>query len=98
MGMAHMGDQLLVADAGFFQNLFADLQLLGVVEPPAQIDADQIQVQLRIAAIREEMVAETVPVNAVSHPDSIYAGASGAALWGAYRHGTLTALQELAAA
>jgi benzoyl-CoA reductase subunit D len=51
-----------------------------------------------IAAIREEMVAEKVPVNAVSHPDSIYAGAIGAALWGAYRHGKLNALQELAAA
>ena len=51
-----------------------------------------------IAAIREEMLAEKVPVNAVSHPDSIYAGAIGAALWGAYRHDKLNALQELAAA
>jgi benzoyl-CoA reductase subunit D len=51
-----------------------------------------------IAAIREEMVAEKVPVDAVSHPDSIHAGAIGAALWGAYRHDRLNALQELAAA
>ena len=51
-----------------------------------------------IAAIREEMLAEKVPVNAVSHPDSIYAGAIGAALWGAYRHDKLNPLQELAVA
>ena len=51
-----------------------------------------------IAAIREEMVNEKISVDAVSHPDSIYAGAIGAALWGAYRHDKLSALQELAAA
>jgi benzoyl-CoA reductase subunit D len=39
-----------------------------------------------LAAIQEEMVNEKVKVEAVSHPDSIYAGAIGAALWGAYRH------------
>jgi benzoyl-CoA reductase subunit D len=50
-----------------------------------------------IAAIREEMLAEKVPVNAVSHPDSIHAGAIGAALWGAYRHDKLNAPQLLAA-
>jgi benzoyl-CoA reductase subunit D len=42
-----------------------------------------------IAAIGEEMVNEKVQVTAVSHPDSIYAGAIGAALWGAYRHAKL---------
>ncbi|HRI17971.1 MAG TPA: benzoyl-CoA reductase subunit D [Burkholderiaceae bacterium] len=51
-----------------------------------------------LAAIQEEMVAEKVAVTARSHPDSIYAGAIGAALWGAYRHGKLSELQELAAA
>ena len=51
-----------------------------------------------IAAIREEMANEKVAVNAVSHPDSIYAGAIGAALWGAFRHDKLNQLQELAAA
>jgi len=51
-----------------------------------------------IAAIREEMVNEKISVDAVSHADSIYAGAIGAALWGAYRHDKLSALQELAAA
>jgi bcr-type benzoyl-CoA reductase subunit D len=51
-----------------------------------------------LAAIREEMVNEKVNVTAVSHPDSIYAGAIGAALWGAFRHEKLQQLQARAAA
>jgi benzoyl-CoA reductase subunit D len=51
-----------------------------------------------IAAIGEEMVNEKVQVTAVSHPDSIYAGAIGAALWGAYRHAKLRETGERAAA
>lgn len=48
-----------------------------------------------LAAIQEEMVNEKVKVTARSHPDSIYAGAIGAALWGAFRY---TKLAELEAA
>ena len=51
-----------------------------------------------LAAIQEEMVAEKVNVAVRSHPDSIYAGAIGAALWGAFRHERLNELQEVAAA
>jgi benzoyl-CoA reductase subunit D len=51
-----------------------------------------------LAAIQEEMVNEKVNVQAVSHPDSIYAGAIGAALWGAYRHAKLQELEAVAAA
>ena len=51
-----------------------------------------------LAAIQEEMVNEKVNVTAVSHPDSIYAGAVGAALWGAFRHRKLRELEERAAA
>jgi benzoyl-CoA reductase subunit D len=51
-----------------------------------------------LAAIREEMVNEKVNVEAIAHPDSIYAGAIGAALWGAFRHEKLAQLRELAAA
>ena len=51
-----------------------------------------------LAAIREEMVNEKVNVTAMSHPDSIYAGAIGAALWGAYRHAKLNELEAVAAA
>jgi len=50
-----------------------------------------------LAAIQEEMVNEKVAVQARSHPDSIYAGAIGAALWGAYRHERLNVLQAAAA-
>jgi benzoyl-CoA reductase subunit D len=52
-----------------------------------------------LAALREELVNEKVQgIEAVSHPDSIYAGAIGAALWGAFRHDKLKALQARAAA
>jgi benzoyl-CoA reductase subunit D len=50
-----------------------------------------------LAAIQEEMANEKVNVTAVSHPDSIYAGAIGAALWGAYRHAKLNELEAAAA-
>jgi benzoyl-CoA reductase subunit D len=51
-----------------------------------------------MAAISEEMVNEKVAVTATSHPDSIYAGAIGAALWGGYRHQKLRELEARAAA
>jgi len=50
-----------------------------------------------LAAIQEEMVNEKVQVKAMSHPDSIYAGAIGAAIWGAYRHAKLKELEAAAA-
>jgi benzoyl-CoA reductase subunit D len=34
----------------------------------------------------------------MSHPDSIYAGAIGAALWGAFRHRKLAEIQQKMAA
>ena len=51
-----------------------------------------------LAAIQEEMLTEKLGVTALSHPDSIYAGAIGAALWGAFRHAKLSELQEAVAA
>jgi benzoyl-CoA reductase subunit D len=50
-----------------------------------------------LAAIKEEMVAEKVNIEAANHPDSIYAGAIGAALWGAFRHEKLQELEGAAA-
>jgi benzoyl-CoA reductase subunit D len=50
-----------------------------------------------LSAIQEEMANEKVGVEAISHPDSIYAGAIGAALWGAYRHERLQELEQAAA-
>jgi benzoyl-CoA reductase subunit D len=52
-----------------------------------------------LAALQEELVNEKITgLTASNHPDSIYAGAIGAALWGAYRHGKLNELQARAAA
>ena len=52
-----------------------------------------------LAALQEELVAEKVTgLTALSHPDSIYAGAIGAALWGAFRFDKLQKLQERVAA
>jgi len=50
-----------------------------------------------LAAIREEMVNEKVTVEAVNHPDSIHAGAIGAAIWGSFRHQKLASLGAKAA-
>jgi benzoyl-CoA reductase subunit D len=50
-----------------------------------------------LASIREEMVNEKVEVEAVNHPDSIHAGAIGAAIWGAFRHQKLASLGAKAA-
>jgi benzoyl-CoA reductase subunit D len=52
-----------------------------------------------LAALQEELVNEKIAgLTAVSHPDSIYAGAIGAALWGAFRHRKLKDLNERIAA
>jgi benzoyl-CoA reductase subunit D len=52
-----------------------------------------------LAAVQEELVTEKIAgLTVSSHPDSIFAGAVGAALWGAYRHEKLKALQERVAA
>jgi hypothetical protein len=39
--------------------------------------------------MQEQVVEQKLKVKIVSHPDSIYAGAIGAALWGAFRHDKL---------
>jgi len=52
-----------------------------------------------LAALQEELVTEKITgIQAVSHPDSIYAGAIGAALWGAFRYEKLRQLEQRAAA
>jgi len=51
-----------------------------------------------VAALQEAMAKEKVTFPVRSHPQSIYAGAIGAALWGAFRHEKLKRLGELAAA
>ena len=52
-----------------------------------------------LAALQEELVTEKVAgISAVNHPDSIYAGAIGAALWGGFRNKKLKELQDRVAA
>ncbi len=47
-----------------------------------------------VEAMKESMVREKVKVPIESHPDAIFAGAIGAALWGAFRHEKLARLAE----
>lgn len=51
-----------------------------------------------MAALNESLTKQKVKVEARSHPDSIYAGAIGAALWGAFRYEKLQRLEALAKA
>ena len=52
-----------------------------------------------LLAVQEELINEKITgLTVVNHPDSICAGAIGAALWGAFRHGKLRELQQRAAA
>lgn len=51
-----------------------------------------------IAALNEAMAQQKLNLEVTSSPDSIYAGAIGAAIWGVYRYDKLKALEELARA
>jgi benzoyl-CoA reductase subunit D len=51
-----------------------------------------------MAALNESLVQQKIKVEARSHPDSIYAGAIGAAIWGAFRYQKLQQQELLAKA
>ncbi len=51
-----------------------------------------------LAAIRQEMSEQKIDLDVRASSDSIYAGAIGAALWGAFRHEKLAQLDQLAKA
>lgn len=51
-----------------------------------------------MAALNESLTQQKVNIEARSHPDSIYAGAIGAAIWGAFRHEKLQQQELLAKA
>ena len=74
------------------------LKVTGIKEGAALLTGGLALDSGLLAAIQEEMTNEKLNVTAVSHPDSIYAGAIGAALWGGFRHARLRELQERAAA
>jgi len=42
-----------------------------------------------IEAMKEQVIEQKLKVEVLNHPESIYAGAIGAALWGAFRHDRL---------
>ncbi|HEX7327768.1 MAG TPA: benzoyl-CoA reductase subunit D [Casimicrobiaceae bacterium] len=74
------------------------LKVTGIKEGTALVTGGLALDSGLIAALQEEMANEKVAVTVVSHPDSIYAGAIGAALWGAFRHARLAGLEARAAA
>jgi len=51
-----------------------------------------------LAALNEAMAEQKIAVTGLNHPDSIYAGAIGAAIWGGFRHEKLARLGQLAKA
>jgi benzoyl-CoA reductase subunit D len=74
------------------------LKVTGIMQGTALLTGGLALDSGLLAAIQEELVNEKVKVEAVSHPDSIYAGAIGAALWGVFRHAKLRELEERRAA
>ena len=91
-------DVLKVIHLSMASRIVKLLKVTGIKEGTALITGGLALDDGLLAAIGEEMVNEKVGVTAVSHPDSIYAGAIGAALWGAFRHAKLNDLQQRAAA
>lgn len=51
-----------------------------------------------LAALQESLTEQNIDIEVKSHPDSLFAGAIGAAIWGAFRHDKLSKLGLLAAA
>ena len=47
-----------------------------------------------VEAMKEQVIEQKLKVEVLNHPDSIYAGAIGAALWGAFRHDKLLQAQH----
>ncbi len=74
------------------------LRATGVTDKPTLITGGLAKDEGLVAAIAEEMRNQKINVEIRSHPDSVYAGAIGAALWGAFRHEKLARLGQLAKA
>lgn len=62
------------------------LKTIGGLDGPIQMTGGLALDAGLVEAMKESMVREKVTVPIGSHPDAIYAGAIGAALWGAFRH------------
>jgi benzoyl-CoA reductase subunit D len=74
------------------------LKTIGGIDGPIQMTGGLALDTGLVEAMKESMVREKVKMPIESHPDSIFAGAIGAALWGAFRHEKLARLAEQVAA
>jgi len=74
------------------------LKTIGGIDGPIQMTGGLALDIGLVEAMKESMVREKVKMPIESHPDAIFAGAIGAALWGAFRHEKLARLAEQAAA
>jgi benzoyl-CoA reductase subunit D len=77
--------------AGRFVKLLEAADAEGAVALTGGLSADTGLV----AAMRDEAARSNAPLTFVSHPDAVYAGAFGAAVWGRYRIEKLAALGAL---
>ena len=74
------------------------LKTIGGIDGPIQMTGGLALDAGLVEAMKESMVREKVKMPIESHPDAIFAGAIGAALWGAFRHEKLARPAEQAAA
>ncbi len=72
------------------------LKSIGVLDGTVQVTGGLALDVGLVAALNEAAEQEKAALIAYGHPDSIYAGAIGAALWGAYRHEKLARVQQAA--
>ena len=73
--------------AGRYVRLLSSVRASGVLLVTGGLASDQGL----LAALRETAEAQGTPVEIRAHPDSVFAGALGAALWGAFRARKLAA-------
>jgi len=84
--------------AGRYTKLLRSIGACGDVAITGGLAADIGLCRALEDKLAEEMLAEEKPAMRVrTHPDSIYAGAIGAALWGAYRHRVLAGCTQVVA-
>lgn len=80
------------------QRLVALLKGIGAYEGTVLVTGGLALDSGLVAAIEESAVEGKMRVAVKSHPDAIFAGAIGAALWGGFRHEKLQARSQLAMA
>jgi benzoyl-CoA reductase subunit D len=73
------------------QRLAGLLRGIGAHEGTVQMTGGLALDEGLVAALREAVAEARIPVEVRGHPDAIFAGAIGAALWGAFRHKKLAA-------